>query len=91
VYLKKPLSDIQYAAPSTSTAAFLPINPQLVPTCSKANVKGVPTKRMVNKAVSVQTYNAFLPSLAPMIRDPAASLCVPALFSAVGVYSLIFS
>ena len=54
VYLKKPFSDIQYAAPSTSTAAFIPINPQLVPTCSKANVKGAPTKRIVNIEVSVQ-------------------------------------
>ena len=28
------------AAPSTSTHAFCPTSPQLVPTCEKANVKG---------------------------------------------------
>ncbi len=39
-YLKKPFSDIQYAAPSTSTHAFCPTNPQLVPTCANANVNG---------------------------------------------------
>ena len=54
-YLKKPFSDIQYAAPSTSTHAFCPASPQLVPTCAKAKVKGWPTKRWVNNAVSVHT------------------------------------
>ena len=54
-YLKKPFSENQYAAPSTSTAAFCPINPQLVPTCVKPKVNGGPIKRIVNKAVSVQT------------------------------------
>jgi len=39
-YLKKPFSENQYAAPSTSTTAFLPASPQLVPACTKANVKG---------------------------------------------------
>ena len=37
------------------TAAFLPNNPQLVPTCSKEKVKGAPTNLIKNNAVSVQT------------------------------------
>ena len=85
MYLKKPFSDIQYAAPSTSTAAFLPINPQFVPTCWNEKVKGAPTNLMIKRDVSVQILVASLPLIAPTILVPSASLCVPAVFVAVGV------
>ena len=82
---KKPFGDIQYATPSISTAAFLPINPQLVPTCSKPNVNGAPTNFMVYNALSVQTRIASFAFNAPIIFVPSCNLCDPAVLIAVTV------
>jgi len=60
------------------TAAFLPINPQLVPTCSKPNVKGAPTNFIVYNALSVHTRIFSFAFKAPIIFVPSCSLCVPA-------------
>ena len=79
--------DIQYATPSISQQAFCPINPQLVPTCSKPNVKGAPTNFIVYNALSVQIKIFSLPLRAPTILVPSWSLCEPAVLIAVGVYS----
>ena len=88
---KKPFGLNQKAAPSISTTAFLPISPQLVPTCSRPNVKGAPMNFIVYKALSVHTNITSFAFMAPMIFVPSCSLKVPAVFIADGAYVFISS
>ena len=80
-----PLNNRASTTTSISIAAFLPISPQFVPTCSKPNVNGAPTNFIAYNALSVHTRIFSFATNAPIIFVPSCNLCVPAVFVASGV------